>query len=214
MEQKLSNQGQVMKYVKYTVAMTVTAFALSASLVACGKKSGDSNTLNVGSLSSDGSSVSSNTSISGYPMSMTVQGITPSNNGYINNQQQCGYNNYGQYVCGYINGYGGSAYSAVVFSLTINGQSQQLQTSLSYLGSSSYSSRSQTTVGGFQVLYQAACYNSDCSEFLLEIDIGTGYLYRQIAIRKSMSQNKIIKLGEWENSPYNLRSLSTIMGEI
>jgi hypothetical protein len=224
------SRSSVFKFVQYAVTTSLVAFALSSGLAACGKKSGDGESnLTVGSLKSDGNAVTSNTTLSGYPVSLIVQSIQPTNR--IAGQQQCGYNNYGQYVCnqqqqqqqcGYdnygqyvcnqnqINGI--SPYSTLTFTVSINGQQQQLSTTLQLNGS--YGQRGQAQIGGFQVLYQAACYAANCADLVLEVVIGGSYDYRQIGIRKDMRTNKIVKLGEWTASWNSLRNIQQIMTEI
>lgn len=214
---------QLWRWLQIGAMVSLFGFALSSGLAACGKKSSDSETnLNVGSLTSDGYAVSSNTTVGGYPLSLVISNIQPAGTGYVNNQcgyntngqyvcnqpqQNCGYNTNGQYVCNSI-----GSYSNLIFTIQVNGQSQQLSTTMSY--NNTYTQRNQAQVGGFQVLYQAACYTSDCAEVLLEVIVGGSYDYRQIGIRRSNAQNKIIKLGEWQASWNSLRSIQQIMTEM
>lgn len=235
MVQVHSSKHMATKFVKYGLALSFVAIALSAGLAACGKKSGDNaNTLTVGSLSSDGYAVTSNTSIGGYPVSLVVQNIQPTNggtNGLINGQQQCGINSSGYYVCNqqninntgcYYNQYnqytcanginGGTPYSSLIFTVSINGQQQQLSTSLQF--GNSFSQRQQAQVNGMPVYYEAGCYDQSCTSILLTLVIGGTSDFRQIAIRKDMRQNKIVKLGEWQVTYNNQRSLQQIMTEL
>lgn len=213
-------------FLKYGMLLSFLTLALSAGLAACGKKSGDNAdaTLTVGSLNSDGLAVTSNTTLGGYPVSLVIQGLDPVAATNIN--QQCGYNSNGAWVCGtnscYTNQYNQyvcginnntSLYSRLNFTVSINGQQQVLQTYLQ-VQNGSYAQRGQANIGGFQVFYQAACYTADCADFFLEVVVGSGADYRQIGIRKSLVQNKIVKLGEWSAGWNTLRTLQQLMSEI
>ncbi|MBX3016798.1 MAG: hypothetical protein KF767_02825 [Bdellovibrionaceae bacterium] len=217
------SENPVWHYVQIGLVISFFAVVLSSGLAACGKKSSDGDTnLNVGSLTSDGYAVSSNTTLSGYPVSLTISNIQPTGTGHINNQcywngyqQVCNqqancYNQYGQYICG--GNIGG--YSSLIFTVQINGQSQQLSAAMNTNGG--YTQRSSAQVGGFQVLYQAACYTTDCADVALEVVIGGTHDYRQIGIRRSNSQGKIVKLGEWQLTWNTLssRSIQQMMTEL
>lgn len=224
----LKTESKLLRYVQVGLALSFFAFVLSSGLAACGKKSNDTNNLTSGSLTSDGFAVSSNTTVGGYPLSLVISNIQPTGGtGFVNNQcywngyqtvcgqqqqqqqqAQC-YNQYGQYICG--NGIAGA--QSLIFTVQINGQSQQLNVAMN--SSNGYSQRNQAQVGGFQVLYQAACYTVDCAEVLLEVVVSGGtYDYRQIGIRRNNSQGKIVKLGEWQASYSTLRSIQQIMTEM
>lgn len=195
------SESPVWHYVQIGVVLSLLAVVLSSGLAACGKKSSDGEAnLQVGSLTSDGYAVSSNTTVGGYPLSLVISNIQPTGTGYVNNQ--CYYSG-SQLIC---------PQQQLIFTIQVNGQSQQLSTQMLY--NNTYSQRAQAQVGGFQVLYQAACYTSDCAEVLLEVVVGGTYDYRQIGIRRSNAQNKIVKLGEWQASWNNLRSIQQIMSEM
>lgn len=163
----------------------------SGFLTACGK-GGDSsghNSLSYGSVSSDGTNVtSSNTSIAGIPVSLSITNIT---RGYYGGGCCGGWNG------GYNGGYGGQSVS---FTLSINGQSSQLQATTAESGFN-------TQIANFYADTAMACYDSSCNTVLLAVIIaGSGYNSygnyecKEIAIRKNMTNNAVEAVREFQGA--------------
>lgn len=192
-----SRLSPIKAFAKYTALLAIVGFALSSGLAACGKKSGDSNQLNVGSLVSDGNGVTSTSSVGGYQLNFSVQNIQPSQYG---------------------GGFGGYMYAQTYTNLmsivTVNGQQQQLNTSI-IMGNSGYNYQPQVSnINSYTVYHQAACYNQACSDIAFAVTFSTGFAAKQVLIRKSMVENKIVKLAEWDTTTSNLRSVFTMMSEV
>ena len=194
-----------MKSWKWYWVLVMTAAVLSSFLTACGKKdSGSTSGLASGSLRSDGQTVSSsNSTVEGIPLSLSISGITM---GY-------GGSSYGGY--GYTQPYYGYGYGqqqqqggSVMFSISANGMSGQLQTQ--GINWSSYQSLSQGGYGGgygysqygAQQLYVSSastCYDASCTNVLLGVIVTvSGRECKEIVIRKNLSSNLITNIREYQ----------------
>ena len=214
-------------------------WAMALGLIACGKNSDNNTNLTVGSLTTDGASVFSSSSLSGYGLSFQVKNFNINNNPY----QQQGYNTQGYYNQGYYGqGYqtypyqGAYGSQTMTFELVVNNQSQGLQVPLAMVGNAPYGNQqaypgytqgysqpyntyggygNQTQIGGFMVRYEAACYQVTCEDVMINlIFTGNSYEVKQVGIRRRMRENRVVNMRDYVGNQSVIRTIDQMMREI
>lgn len=182
----------------------------SGFLTACGKGGDDSrptnnNNLNSGSLSSDGSTVtSSNSTLAGRPIAVTITNITRGYGGGYPNNYYGGYPN---------NSYSGYGQQSISFVMSVNGQSANLQATTSESGF-------VTQLGGVYVDTAIGCYDVSCNTVLLAVIVagsggyGGGYEYKEIAIRKNMVNNQVEAVREFQGGTAQMVPINQLMSQM
>ena len=214
-----------MKTWKSILAVFAVAGLLATGLTACGKKdesAKNGNNLTRGSLSSDGNVVNTNSVIGGYQASISISNIQMYGNQY--GQQQYGGGYYDPYYSNYQ--YGGYNSSPTLnFQATINGQSRSYQTQANVGGGYDYyGSMQYDFLGGYNIEFEAACYQYTCDDVVLHVLISNSnnggyggygvYETKQIAIRKSMRENRIVNMVEYQVSGNQIRTIDQLMREL
>ena len=136
------------------LALTIGVIGLVFSgLVGCAKGGGGGSGNIIGNASISGSVVTASNSVNGQPLSVTVSGLQSMSNSY----------------------YSGYNAGTLSFSIAINGQSQQLQTSI--VTPSSYNSAQSANMGNYTVYSMAECVDTACQNVGLVIWISTASYY-------------------------------------